>query len=324
MSSMQTNIATANRGLFAVTKKELSDHLSGKRFAVLSFLVVCACLASLYVAASTIRSTVGGEAQEQVFLRLFTTTGPSLPFSFISFVSILGSLVGIITGFDAINGERDRGTLSRILSQPIYRDALINGKFLAGVLVLTILLIGLVLLVTGLGLVLTGIPPTFEEILRILVYAFLSILYISFWLALAILFSVIFRQTSTSALASIAIWLFLAIFAAPLLGMVAEGIYPVADSQDTEQIVAQVQLQQALSRLTPSYLYEEAVRTLLDPNVRTLGPISYEQVVGAIVGPLSLGQSILLIWPQLVGLIAASSICFAVAYIVFMQQEIRA
>ena len=35
-------------------------------------------------------------------------------------------------GFDAVNGEHNRRTLSRILSQPIYRDALLFGKFLAG------------------------------------------------------------------------------------------------------------------------------------------------------------------------------------------------
>ena len=35
-------------------------------------------------------------------------------------------------GFDAVNSEHNRRTLSRILSQPIYRDALLFGKFIAG------------------------------------------------------------------------------------------------------------------------------------------------------------------------------------------------
>ena len=41
-------------------------------------------------------------------------------------------LIAIGLGFDAINGEHNRRTLSRILSQPIYRDALLFGKFLGG------------------------------------------------------------------------------------------------------------------------------------------------------------------------------------------------
>ncbi|MDK2824670.1 MAG: type transport system permease protein [Clostridia bacterium] len=319
-----SNLLDANKGLKAVIKKELADHLSGKRFIILSSLIVVTCLAALYVAASTIRTSVGQNELDFVFLKLFTTSGSSLPFSFISFVSFLGPLVGLTMGFDAINGERDRGTLSRILSQPIYRDAFINGKFISGVIVLTIAIFGLGFLVAGLGLLFFGIPPSLSEVLRIITYLITSIIYISFWLSLSILFSLLFRQSSTSALAGIAVWLFLAIFAGLLAGMVADGIYPVTDSSDVDRILANSRLKQNLSRLSPSTLYDEATTTLLNPTIRTLGPVLLQQTFGAIKGPLSFGQSLLLIWPQLIGLIAATLICFAISYIIFMRQEIRA
>ncbi|MEW6623334.1 MAG: ABC transporter permease subunit [Bacillota bacterium] len=314
----------ANTGLSAVVLKELADYLRGKRFLILSLIVGLTCFAALYTAAVTIRSTVGRDELEFVFLRLFTTSGASLPFSFISFIAFFGPLVGVILGFDAINGERDRGTLSRLLSQPIYRDALINGKFLAGVIVIAIVIYSLGLLVGGLGLILIGIPPTIEELLRIFAYLTLSVIYISFWLSLSMFFSVVFRQTSTSALAGIAVWLFLAVFAALLAGMVAEAVYPVHDTSDINRILAQTKLQQNLSRFSPTTLYDEAVTTLLNPSIRTLGPIMIEQIIGAIKGPISFGQSLLLIWPHVVGLIAAALLCFAAAYISFMRQEIRA
>lgn len=318
------SVSQANTGVSVVVRKELADYLNGKRFLILALLVVFTCLAALYTAAATIRSTVGGDPLEFVFLRLFTTSGASLPFSFISFIAFLGPLVGLILGFDAINGERDRGTLSRVLSQPIYRDALINGKFLAGVTVIAIVIYSLGLLVGGLGLIMIGIPPTVEELLRILAYLTLSVVYISFWLALSMLFSVLFRQTSTSALAGIATWLFLAIFAGLLANLVAEGIYPLTDTADIDTAIAQTRLQQNLSRLSPTTLYDEAVTILLNPSVRTLGPVMIEQIIGAIKGPVSFGQSLLLIWPHVVGLLAVVCLCFAVAYINFMRQEIRA
>ena len=53
-----------------------------------------------------------------------------------TFLSILVPLIAIGLGFDAVNGEHNRRTLSRILAQPIYRDALLFGKFLAGLLTL--------------------------------------------------------------------------------------------------------------------------------------------------------------------------------------------
>jgi len=48
-----------------------------------------------------------------------------------------------------------------------------------------------------------------------------------------------------------------------------------------------------------------------------------EQAYGAIPNPLPLGQSLLIVWPQLTGLIAATVVCFALSYISFMRREIR-
>jgi len=78
-----------------------------------------------------------------------------------------------------------------------------------------------------------------------------------------------------------------------------------------------------LLRIMPNQLFTEATTTLLMPSVRSLGPLTMEQVYGTIPGPLPLGQSVLLVWPQVTGLIAATVICFALSYLSFMRREIR-
>src|SRR3989442_775541 len=113
-------------------------------------------------------------------------------------------------GFDSVNGEHNRRTLSRVLSQPIYRDALLLGKFLAGILTLGISLLALWLLVTGMGLLVLGVAPSGEEVGRGLLFLLSTLAYAGIWLALALMFSVIFRQPATSALAAMAVWLFFA------------------------------------------------------------------------------------------------------------------
>ena len=75
------------------------------------------------------------------------------PLPLVALLTFLVPLIAIGLGFDAVNGEHNRRTLSRILSQPIYRDALLFGKFLAGLFTLAISLIALWLLVIGLGLI---------------------------------------------------------------------------------------------------------------------------------------------------------------------------
>ena len=77
-------------------------------------------------------------------------------------------------------------------------------------------------------------------------------------------------------------------------------------------------------RFSPNTLFQEATTVLLLPNVRSLGVVTMSQVAYMIPNPLSLGQSLILIWPHLTGLVSLSVICFAERYVLFMRQEIRA
>ncbi|MDI6601865.1 MAG: ABC transporter permease subunit [Thermoanaerobacteraceae bacterium] len=310
-------------GFYKVFIKELSDQLSSIRFLILFFLILVTGVASFYVAASSIRDTVEEMGNEFVFLRLFTTSGGSLP-PFTSFLSFLGPLVGLSIGFDAINGEENRGTISRLLAQPIYRDDVINGKFLAGLAVLGMMTFALGGLVGGMGILLTGLPPTGEEILRLIIYLLISVVYMAFWLGLSVLFSLLFKQAATSALAGIAVWLLFTIFVPLLSGPVADLIYPIRGQDDIIGQLRNITLQQNLSRISPSTLYDEAVVAMLSPGVRTLGPILLEQIYGAVPGPLPLGQSLLLIWPHITGLVAGTLIIFGITYTIFLRREIRA
>ncbi|QSQ09513.1 putative ABC transporter permease protein NosY [Koleobacter methoxysyntrophicus] len=304
-------------------RKELIDHIRSKRFLIILFLVAVTGIASIYSAGYGIYSAVKGDENDFVFLRLFTSSGGSLP-SFVSFMSFLGPLVGLSLGFDAINAERARGTLSRLLAQPIHRDTVINGKFLAGVSVIALMITSLGFAVGGLGIIMIGIPPTFEELMRILVYLIYTILYMSLWFAISLMFSLLFRQAATSALAGIALWLFLTIFIGILAGLVADGLFPINDRATIDTILRNQQTKLYISRISPSQLYDEVTVTILNPGVRTVSPILIDQLHGAIPGVMSLGQSILLVWPHLVALIAITMACFVISYVYFMRQEIRA
>jgi ABC-2 type transport system permease protein len=76
-------------------------------------------------------------------------------------------------------------------------------------------------------------------------------------------------------------------------------------------------------RFNPSQLFDDATTTLLIPMVRSLGPLTMEQMEGAIPSPLPLGQSLILVWPQVTALVAGTIVFFAIAYTLFMRREIR-
>ena len=284
-------MSKVNHPFWVIVHKEISDHVKSWRFLILIGIIALTCMGSLYTALTNIGAAIKPDDPDSsfLFLKLFTASDGTLP-SFVLFINFLGPLLGIALGFDAVNSEQNKGTLSRMLSQPIHRDCII--------------------------------PPTAEEFWRIVFFLITSIFYVAFWLNLAILFSLRFRQAATSALASVAVWLFFSVFYTMIVNLVAKGLSP-SQMASPYQIISYQKFILGLMRLAPSELFNEATTTLLMPSVRSIGPLTMEQVQGAIPSPLPLGQSLLVVWPQLTGLIAATVICFAISYIMFMRREIR-
>jgi ABC-2 type transport system permease protein len=308
-------------GLWAVVAKEMADHLTGMRMRILEILIVLTAVGTVYAATQNLRETVGQDPF--ILLRLFTTSREPLP-AFVGFLGFLVPLIAIALAFDSVNGEFSRRTMSRILAQPIYRDALLLGKFLAGIFTLALVLATIWLLIIGSGMIGLGVPPSGEEVARSLWFLLATIFYGGIWLSVAMLFSIIFRQPATAALASIATWLFFTVFWGILAGVLAPILQPVRYGFP-EEILAQAQLELTLTRFSPNTLYTEVMLALLQPTVRSVGLVLPIQLHGAILGtPLPLSQSVLLVWPQLTGLIAATILLFALGYVLFQRQEIRA
>jgi len=282
-----------------------------------------------------IASMVGMGIQEEskgmakptlLFLWLFTSTGKL--FSFVQFIGFFGPLIGIFLGFDSINRERVSRTLSKLASQPIYRDSIINAKFLAGLAMIAIVLVGIVLIISGLGIRLIGVVPGSEEVLRLAIYVITSILYVSFWLGIAILFSVVFRSTATSALASLAVWIFFSFFVGLGAGFMANAVAPISQSSTNADLMKNEEVQRTVSLLSPATLYNEATTTILDPTRKTtkglvfMGPLE-RLSLSRFQNPLPLLQSLIIVVWYLIAIIAITFVCFGVCYLVFMRQEIR-
>ena len=308
---------------WVIVHKEIADHVHSLRFIILISIIVLTCMGALYTALTNIGEAIKPDDPDGsfLFLKLFTVSDGTLP-SFVLFINFLGPLLGIALGFDAVNSEQNKGTLSRMLAQPIHRDCIINAKFVAALIIIGALLFALGLLVMGCGLIAIGIPPTPEEFWRIILFIITGIFYVAFWLNISILFSLCFRQAATSALASVAVWLFFSVFYAMIVNVVAKALSPSGMVSVYHQISYQKFIL-GLMRLAPSELFNEATTTLLMPSIRSLGPLTMEQLQGAIPSPLPLGESIMIVWSQLTGLIAATVVCFAISYIVFMRREVR-
>ncbi len=279
--------------------KELSDNLMSKRFWIL-FIVIYAI--GLFTARGAFESmSLARTMGEYAFLKLFTTAGGS-SFSFLWIAIFIVPLLGAILTFDTINREIASGTLSNILSQPVHRDSVINAKFAAGIATMGLTILGVILMVTGFGVISLGALPSLDELGRIFSFFLLLMVYISVWSSLGLLFSTVFKREGTSALATVTIWLF--------FGFFIFLIFSVGYNSPLKYF--------------PTILFAEGAQFILVPTTRFSGPVTYQQLYGYLVKPLPLDQSLLLCWPDFVMLISMVAVVFALAYIRFMRQEIKA
>ncbi|MFB3889822.1 MAG: ABC transporter permease [Candidatus Bathyarchaeia archaeon] len=335
-----------------VCRKELGDQLGSKRYILLFILVIMLSTMSAYQGASFIRNNPNAS-----FSSIFS--GSPAGFSFVTLMVFFGPIIGLALGFDAINKERSTGSLSVLLSQPIFRDSILNGKFLAGVASLALMTASTVGIMVGVSIPLLGFGPSGADLTRIAFFALFTLLYLAFWLSLSLLFSTAIKKTTSSILAAISTWLFCVFIVSIMASVVASAAVPVSmptgftamsgggiarfnegGTNQTgpstiiftqnmtidfgRQMQDRAALESAIQSISPSYLFSEAASAILGggSSSNVLGFIG--STSGAPFRGPGAGQSAASSWPQVTAIAVGMVICFVAAYMLFLRREIRA
>jgi ABC-2 type transport system permease protein len=311
-------------GTLTIAKKEISDHFGSKRFIILFGLILLLSTLTAYQGVNYIRKNPEAE-----FISLFSgATGSG--FSFIMIIAFFGPLIGLALGFDAINKEIIGGTLSLILGQPIYRDSVINGKFLASATALATLTAGMVGIMCGLAIPMLGFGPTIGDALKVVALASLTVLYFVFWLSLGMLFSVLAKKTATSILASIATWLtftiimmIVAVFVSSMLvplpggGMqMGQGVNFEMSPEYRETVQKRFALSSRIMRMSPAQQYIEAASSILGQFAGGHVGFEFERTI-------TLSEALTASWANIATLAVGLVVFFATSYMKFLRSEIR-
>ena len=316
-------------GTFTVAAKELRDQFGSKRFLILFAVVLLLSTLTAYQGVDYIRNN-----EDAGFVNIFS--GSQFGFSFIQIMVFFGPLLGLALGFDAINKERANGTLSTLLGQPIYRDSVINGKFLAGAAALSTLTVGTIVILSGLAIPMLGFGPTGAEALKILTLTLLTVVYLVFWLTLGILYSVLTKRTSTSIMASIATWLVFSIVISILASVIAGMMVPLPGGE----IRMEGQGGRGEVRMTPEFIEAMQERSALQSNIQKISPTNlYAEAASDILGvaggfmhgmgfqefqrTLTLTEALAANWANIATLVVGMVICFSASYMKFLRSEIR-
>ena len=298
--------------VFAVASKEFSDIVRSKRFIILIVifgLVMTIAMAAIYIQVIQAMSNLPDVPMPQAFLGMMALI---LSGTLSSFAPVMG----VALGCDTISGEREKGTLKLVLAQPVYRDTVINGKFLAATSAVSLATLITSLASVGISIIIIGVTPTAGEAIRIALFLLFSILFTMTYYGISTFLSTILKKTSQSVILSVVVWavftFVISIIASLIAITIAPPVFTPGQPTDPESIRRFTAIVETISSITPNYHFNKIGQYLLSP----YSPTAPQEEA-------SIMSSLMYAGPNILVLVIVTALVFILSYITFTRQEVR-
>ncbi|NJE26704.1 ABC transporter permease [Thermococcus sp. MV5] len=245
---------------------------------------------------------------------------------------IFGAIIGIVLGADTINKEIEEGTVKVLMSHPIYRDQVINGKFIGNSMALfSIVMIGHVFSIAY--LLLLGIPLDITSILRALIAAIFTLMYMMTFLSIGIMLSTLLKKPETAMLLAIALAIFLTLIYPFIVDIALDKI--VGEEPYCPSPIYMVEKERHIHEnplnLCPAIAEWMDKRKLWKNRLFLLNPTHHygQLIISAFAGDeatqdyLPLGESLSIGFNNFAMLLVEHLLPFTVAYVRFMTSDLR-
>ena len=353
-------------GIFVVAKKEFLDHVMGKKFLVILAILMIISLLAMHQGVESYNKQLDSykertaeiEEHPEGMLPGWMPEKPSILFVFqmmSMLFGILGAILAIAIGFNLISGEKESGSLKSLLSHPVFRDTIINGKALGGMGALGFAMLVMTLLSIGI-LMMLGIMPTGDEFVRILVFMGFTLLFMFSFFAIALMCSTIAKNSTRAITYSLVIFVVVSAvmpIAGSIVGMQlagdmpeypGRGIQEINESEDISKWEEQKEEQERIREEWQEEMQEYMKKVMRVQEMFTIGDpkSNFDKVSAAVLDPTfeplrgffgpggeepPAGTSILealgMVWKNLLVLLVFPVVMFAIAYVKFMRMDIR-
>lgn len=259
--------------IWAIAKKEFKSAFKEQTFVIITIIFLVLSILSVYIGATTKGTEIKVyndivqmlKSQGSNFLPPKPEIYPlSILQNIITYVSIIGSMLAIFLGFDAISSEKENGTLRLLLSKPLYRDQLITGKLLGGALVIgTVLIITLIFNVI-LFIAIGNLVPNLNELFRLISFILIGFLYMMLFYSITLYVSLKSNNRSFGVLIMLLIWVSLT-YVIPQLAETQKAFAYALNStaQTVTQIPTDTVISKTISLFSPSMQFEYIGKDLL-------------------------------------------------------------
>ena len=330
------------KGLFNVARKEFIDHLTSRRFIIILALFLIISASGMHEGINFYNQQL--ESYKEQISQITEVEGiepgympekPSimLVFMFMSrHIMMLGAILAIAMGFDLVSKEKETRTLKLLLSCPVFRDEIINGKALGGTLALVFAMVT-ALLISLAMLLIFSIVPSMNELAAILVFGIASIVFLLAYFAIALMMSTVSGKSGSALIYTLVIFFILGSLLPIVGGTVADmvsGDQPKFDIRDVTNVT-----EEEIQQYEEEWMVWSEKRKTITGAFTIISPnMNYERISGRIASPSSvtstyvdeapgLQEMLGKVWKNILALISFSVVFFAIAYVKFMRMDIR-
>jgi len=199
-----------------IAKKEYHDILRSRVFITVLLLMVILTVTSTLVSTFVFKSQVSQyEASLETLKALGKVPNSPPPELFplnllrgvVDYLEIIGAILGILLGYLSITKERNTNTIKLLLSRPVTKHDIVFGKLLGNLLFVSsvMVFIGAAVWLSFFGI--GGIRLNVVEMIKLLVFLVISVIYIMLFFTLSFFFSLQQKTISHALIISFVIWL---------------------------------------------------------------------------------------------------------------------
>jgi ABC-2 type transport system permease protein len=204
-------------GLRVIAAKEFRDHIRSRRFHILLAIFLVIAVVGLIDGSVQYNEQIDdynehlAEVSDDEMVEGYFGWKPSILSAFFKMsmlITTVGIVLGCAMGFDLISREKESKSLKILLSHPVYRDEVINGKALGGIAAIA-LAMAIVLTISFAIILIFGIVPNLDESVRILLFGGLSFLLIFSYFAISLFMSTVAKNSSNALIYTLIIFIVL-------------------------------------------------------------------------------------------------------------------
>jgi ABC-2 type transport system permease protein len=220
------------KGLFNVARKEFIDHITSRKFIIILALFLIISAYSMHDGMDYYNNRL--ESYKEQISQIEEEEGPvkwmpEKPSILIIFqrmrwqMPFLGAILAIAMGFDLISREKESRSLKSLLSHLVYRDEIINGKAVGGILAL-VFAVGIAFLILFAMLLLFNIVPDMDEFWRITLFGAVTVLCLLTYFSIALMASTVSKDSGRALMYALIITLVISLGVPLVSGIISESV----------------------------------------------------------------------------------------------------